>query len=102
MSAMLTSAGRWLMTSVVRPATNGRQRCHEALLGDRVEIGGRLVEDEDRRVLDDRPGDREPASLAAAQPVAVGADSGVVAVRQRGHDVVELGHPAGGAPSRRR
>ena len=50
---------------------------------------GRLVEDEDRRVAEDRARDRDPLLLAAREAVAALADDGVVAVRERGDDVVD-------------
>ena len=54
----------------------------------------RLVEDHDGRVLQQHAGDGEPLLLAARQPVAALADDGVVAVGQRGDDVVDLRGPA--------
>src|SRR5215213_783966 len=67
---------------------------HEPLrLG--VERARRLVEDEDRRVAQDRPRDRDALLLAAGEPVAALADNGVVAVRQRCDDVVDPGRLGG-------
>ena len=54
------------MTRVVRPAMNGASDVHHVALGLDVEVGRGLVEDQDRGVLDDRPGDRQPLTLAAA------------------------------------
>ena len=51
-------------------------------LADGVERRGRLVEDEDARVLEQHARDRHPLLLAAGQLVAALADHGVVAVRQ--------------------
>jgi hypothetical protein len=58
-----------------------QRRLHQPL-GLGVEVGGRLVEDHDRRVLEQHAGDRQPLLLAAGQPVAALADDGVVAVGQ--------------------
>ena len=45
----------------------------------RIERAGRLVEDEDRRVLEDQPGDGDALALAAGELDAALADVGVVA-----------------------
>ena len=50
-----------------------------------VERAGGLVEQQDRRVLQEGPGDRDALALAARQPQARLADRGVVALGQ-GHD----------------
>ena len=49
---------------------------------DRIEVGRGLVEEHVLAVGDERPGDREPADLAAAQAVAARTDDGVEAGRQ--------------------
>ena len=74
---------RWEMTIVVRPAMNGASDAMQLTLGLDVEVRRRLVEDQDRGVLDDRPGDRQALTLAAAQQHAVLADPRLVAVGQR-------------------
>ena len=51
-----------------------RQRLLHQPLGFGVERRGRLVEDQDRRVLQERPRDRQPLPLAARQPLAALAD----------------------------
>jgi hypothetical protein len=51
-------------------------------LGFGVERGGRLVEDDDRCVLQDRPGDADALALAAGKLGAPVADQRVVAVGQ--------------------
>src|SRR5262249_48690129 len=61
---------------------------HEPL-GLGVERARRLVEDEDRRVPQDRPRDRNPLLLAAGEPVAAFADDRVVAVGQGRDDVMD-------------
>ena len=56
----------------------------------RVERRGRLVEDEDRRVAQDRARDRDPLLLAAREAVAALADHRVVALRERRDQLVDL------------
>ena len=58
---------RWAMTKVVRPAIRRSQRLEQQRLGARVQRGGRLVEDQDRRVLEEGAGDGQPLPLAAGQ-----------------------------------
>src|SRR5207237_7211376 len=58
-----------------------------------VERARRLVEDEDRRVAQDRPRDRDPLLLAAGEAVAALADDGVVALGQRRDHLVDPGGP---------
>ncbi len=70
---------------------HGLERGPQAGLGRRVEVGGRLVQHEDRGVADDRAGDREAPPLAAAEAQAVVADPRPVAVGQGVDDVRELG-----------
>ena len=64
-------------------------------LGLAVEVRGRLVEDDDRRRLEQQPGDREPLPLAAGEPVAAVADDRVDAVGQGAHQVRDLGRLQG-------
>ena len=56
---------------------------------DRVERGGRLVEDEDARVLEQHAGQRDALLLAAGQLVAALADDRVVALGQLADAVVD-------------
>jgi hypothetical protein len=58
-----------------------RQRLLDQTLGLGVDRRGRLVQDQDRRVLQERPRDREPLLLAARQPHAPLADHRVVPAR---------------------
>ena len=79
-----------------RPPGQGRgQRLLDEQLGLRVEVGGGLVEDHHGRILEQDPGDGQPLLLPAGQPVAPLADDGVVALGQRGDQVVDAGRPAG-------
>jgi hypothetical protein len=62
-----------------------------------VQRAGRLVEQQDRRVAQDRPGEGDPLALSAGQLHAALADHGVEAVRQRVgelRDVRRLGRAA--------
>jgi len=56
-----------------------------------VERTGRFVEDQDARVLEEHSSDRETLALAAGELVAAFADDGLVAVRQRRDEVVNVG-----------
>ena len=90
-SARFTVARRWAMTSVVRPARQPLQRLLHRALALGVERAGRLVEQQDRRVAQDRAGDREALALAAGEHHAALADLGVVALRQPGDELVRRG-----------
>ncbi len=48
------------------------------MLGQRVEVGRRLVEDQNRRILEDDTRNSQPLTLAAAEEQAVLADECVV------------------------
>ena len=73
---------RWAITSDVRPASASASACWISELGLGVEVRGRLVEDHDRGVLQQQPGDGQPLLLAARHAVAALADDRVVAVGQ--------------------
>ena len=60
-----------------------------------VERGRRLVEDQDRRVLENRTGDVDALDLAAGEHSARHADDRVVALRQPHDVVVDLGGSCG-------
>ncbi len=77
-------------------------RLEDLGLGHGVELGGRLVEDEHRRVLEERAGEGEPLRLAAGQPRAVLAERRVEPVRELGHERVEPCEPDRPAQSPRR
>lgn len=78
---------------VVRPAMKPAQRFDDTARGDRVQSGGRFVQDEDRRVTQHGPRDGEALQLAAGQPCGVGVDPGVVPLGQRGDELVRVGRP---------
>ena len=63
------------------------------LLAQRVEMRGRLVEDQDRRVLQEGARDRDALALAAAQRQPALADPRVVALRQPLDEPVRLCAP---------
>ena len=65
------------------------------LLGFGVDLTAGLIEDEDRRVTVNRPGDGEPLSLAAGERIASFAEDGVVAAGEVANELVGVG-PAGG------
>ena len=69
-------------------------------LGTRVDRAGRLVEDEDLRIGQERAGDRQQLLLALRDVGRVVVEHRVVAVRQRAHEVVDVGRLGRGARSR--
>ena len=66
------------------------ERGLDGSLGLGVEGARRLVEDQDRRVAQDRARDRDSLLLAAGEAVAALADKRVVTVRKGGDQVVDL------------
>ena len=79
-SALATVDSRWAMMKVVRPWRSAVERALDAGLGLHVERAGRLVEDQDRRVLEDGAGDGDALALAARQRgAALADDEGVAA-----------------------
>jgi hypothetical protein len=105
-SAPITVERRWAMTRVVRPAADPVEGVLDLLLGEGVERRGRLVEDEDRRALQDRAGDGDALLLAARELQAALAHGGVVALRQRRDEAVDLrearGLPTSSGPASQR
>ncbi len=82
-SASAIVDSRCAITNVVRPAITSRQRELDLLLGRGVDRRGRVVEDQDPRVGEDRARDRDPLALAARQRQPALADHRVVALGQR-------------------
>src|SRR5262245_11527765 len=72
-----------------------RNRLLDLLFRLDVHRAGRLVEDQDARVMQDRPRDRDPLLLAAGELVALFANLRVVAVRPRHDEVVRAGGARG-------
>ena len=66
-SAPTTVDRRCAMTIVVRLRDDAVERLLDRLLGAAVERAGRFVEHQDRRVLEQGPGDRDALLLAARQ-----------------------------------
>ena len=66
------------------------------LLALGIERGGRLVEDQDARLGDERAGDREPLALAARQIGAALLDHRVIALRHPRDELVCARHLGGG------
>ena len=81
-SARRIVESRCAMAIVVRPSMSRCEGRLDEALADGVERGGRLVEDEDPRVLEQHARDRHALLLAAGELVAALADDGVVAVGQ--------------------
>ena len=69
------------------------QRGVDLRLQPRVDGRGGVVEDQQPRVGDQRPGQRHPLPLAAGKGQALLADHGVVALRQPVDELVRLGRP---------
>ena len=84
------------MTNVVRPLHQARHRALDEHLGAGVDRARGLVEDEDRRIGQERAGDRQQLLLARRQVGGVVVDDRVVAVGQRAHEVVDVGGLGGG------
>src|SRR5687768_2526985 len=63
--------------------------------GDRIEVRGGLVEDDHRRILDERPGDVHPLNLAAREKPAADPEDRVVALRELQNVIVNLGSHRG-------
>ena len=65
-------------------------RLLHGFFGFRIERSSRFIEQDDRRVLDQRAGDRNALALAAGELQAVLADRRVVALREIGDEVVRM------------
>ena len=80
-----------------RPAFRQRvQRFLDGRLVLRIRMGGRLVEHENRRILDDGARDGHALRLAARQVRAFASQHRVVALRQLHYAIVNLGLARGG------
>ena len=94
--------GRWAMMKVVRPRITSLQRGADLELRLDVDAAGGVVEDEDARVHDERPRDRDALALAAAEREAALADDRLVALGERLDEVVGLRGPGRRAAPRPR
>ena len=91
-AAACSAGGRWRSSSA--PDQVLQRRLDLALrLG--VDGRGRLVEDQDARIDQQRPGDRDPLPLAAGERLAALADERVVAVGQPQDELVRARRPGG-------
>ena len=66
----------------MRPAHTVSSDARISRLGGQVDVGGGLVQDHDRRVLQEGAGDRDALGLAAGHGQASGTHAGVEAARQ--------------------
>src|SRR5512144_1210092 len=66
-------------------------RLLDETLGLRVERGGRLIENEDRRIDEQGTRDREALALATGEPRAALAEHGIVALRKLDNEAVGVG-----------
>ena len=73
-SARRTSSARCAISSTVRPSPRRVDRLADELRAGGVEVGGRLVEDHERRVAQERPRQRDAPRLARRQRPAAVAD----------------------------
>src|SRR5205814_6785660 len=79
-----------------RAAAHESPHCLENLrLGPRVDGARRLVEDEDRGILQECSSERDPLALTAREAYSALANRGVVAVRQREDEIVCAGRCCG-------
>ncbi len=81
--------------NVVRPSHEPIERIEDHRFGPRIDRCGRLVEDEDAGVLQERPCDAEALALAARQPNAAFADLRLVSLRQPRNEFVGVGGGCG-------
>ena len=80
-SASAIVESRCAMMIVVRPAITSCERDADPRLGGGVDGCGRVVEDQDPRIGEQRAGDREALALAAREREPALADDGVLALR---------------------
>ena len=78
---------------------DGRALLHEGVqrllhrgFGDGVQCGGRFVQHQDTRILEDRAGDGDSLLLPAGEAYAVFADLGIVAFREFHDELVRIRH----------
>ena len=75
-----------------RSSAHGRfHRGQDFMLRARIDRGQGVVENQDRRLQQDRPGDGQPLPLSARKIAAMFADDRVVAVRQFANELVGRG-----------
>ena len=84
------------MAMTVRPLASRLERDLDLLFRLGIERGGRFVEKQNGRVLEQRARDRKALLLAAGKQAALVADDGLVALRLRHDEVVREGGLGGG------
>ena len=87
-SARASRPGRWAAMRTVRPTIRRADGRQHGLLGLPIQVGRRLVEQEQRGVAQEGPGEGHPLTLPGGEPGAAGTEDGVQARRQPGHHVV--------------
>ena len=78
------------MTNTVRPGEQPVDRFLHQPLRLRVERGRGFVENEDRRIGEQRAGDRQPLALPAGEPRAALAEHGGIAVGELADEAVRV------------
>ena len=96
-SACATTSGRWAMSSMVRPAPSRGDGAAHVLDAGGIEIGRRLVEDDERRIAQEGARQPDPPALARRQRPPAVAHDGPVAAGQRADEGVGTGECGGGA-----
>ena len=96
-SACATTSGRWAMSSTVRPAPSRCDGAAHVLHAGGIEIGRRLVEDDERRIAQERARQPDPPALARRQRAPAVAHERPVAAGQRADEGVGTGERGGGA-----
>ena len=94
-SACATVDSRWAMTIVVRPSQSVCSAFWIACFGFRIERRSRLVQQDDRRVLEEGARDGDALALAAGELHAVLAAGRVVALLEAHDEVVGIGRLGG-------
>ena len=90
---------RWAITSDGPLGQRGVQRPLDRGLALAVEVGGRLVQDDQGLGLQQQPGDGQALLLPAGEPVAAVADDGLQAFREGLTSGPTSGRPSGLPPS---
>ena len=92
---------RWATTKAVRPASRRLEGLLDDALGGDVDARGGLVEDQQSRVREQRPGERHELALADREHRAALGDRGVVALGQALDEAVGADRRGGGLARRR-
>src|SRR5438445_4307685 len=77
------------------PAQEILQRLLNQLLAFRVQVAGRLIQDQDLGSRQDGPGDGQPLALPPGQLYSPFPDDRVVPLRQHGNELMGIGAPGG-------